>query len=629
MPDRHDNSGWRGVALVAVTYVYFLIFAQFAFLSRLAELHLAATSLKIIMAAMAAGGVLLSLIAPRAPFVASPAHRLRIAFAACAAAALLSVLPLSHLAAVTVSFLIGAALGLLTVTLVTHLRAFAGNRNPILKVGLGTGIGYFLCNVPAFFTATPQTQTIVAAALCLIGIGLASNPSEQTPSPIPPRSSQFSLPRALATFAALVWLDSAAFYIIQHTPALKSGTWLGSAHLWTNACLHLAAAIASAWLLQQRRSGIVLSAAFIALGFACFLLRNPALALPASLFYPIGVALYSVALVAYPSFLSSATSIRERGIQAGWIYALAGWIGSALGIGMGQNLGHVPTAIVVVAGTIVLLPAFLQLCQTRTREVVALAVTLTAAFVIYRLLPTHSASSQLSAVERGRRVYIGEGCIHCHSQYVRPNSPDVLMWGPIEDLREVHAQQPPLIGNRRQGPDLTQVGARRSPLWLKAHLIHPSQVTGGSVMPSFAHLFRDQRGDDLVTYLASLHSGDAQHQRGQEQSWQPSAAAASLADPAEGQILYEHQCATCHDANGLTRIEYQSQFTQSPANIFTGPFKYLPSSPSVADRSAPLSRISKFGIPGTDMPGHEYLSDQQIASLALYLMQRSSTSVHN
>ena len=31
-------SGWRGVTLIAITYVYFLIFAQFAFLSRLAEL---------------------------------------------------------------------------------------------------------------------------------------------------------------------------------------------------------------------------------------------------------------------------------------------------------------------------------------------------------------------------------------------------------------------------------------------------------------------------------------------------------------------------------------------------------------------------------------------------------------
>lgn len=629
MPDRRHNSGWRGVALVAVTYVYFLIFAQFAFLSRLAELNLAATSLNIIMAAMAAGGILLSLLSPRVPFIASPAHRLRLAFAACAAAALLSVLALSLLAAIAVSFLIGAALGLLTVTLVTHLSAFAGNRNPILKVGLGTGIGYFLCNIPAFFAATPQTQAIVAAALCLIGIGLASKPSAPTPSPIPLQSSPFSFLRALATFAALVWLDSAAFFIIQHTPVLKSGTWLGSAHLWTNGCLHLVAAIGAAWLLQRRPSGFILSAAFVTLGFACVLLRNPTLALPASLFYPIGVTLYSVALVAYPSFLSSATSIRERGIQAGWIYALAGWIGSALGIGMGQNLGHVPTAFVVIAGIIVLLPAFLQLGQTRTREIVALAIVLTVAFVIYPLLPTRSASSELSAIERGRRIYIGEGCIHCHSQYVRPNSPDVLMWGPIQDLHEVHAQQPPLIGNRRQGPDLTQVGARRSPLWLKAHLISPSQVSGGSVMPSFAFLFRGQRGDDLVAYLTSLHSGDAQQQHSQEQLWQPSPAAASLADPAEGQTLYQHQCATCHDANGLTRIQYQSQFTQPPANIFTGPFKFLSSSPSVADRSAQLSRISKFGIPATDMPGHEYLSDRQIASLTLFIMQRSSSAAHN
>jgi cytochrome c oxidase cbb3-type subunit 2 len=27
-----------------------------------------------------------------------------------------------------------------------------------------------------------------------------------------------------------------------------------------------------------------------------------------------------------------------------------------------------------------------------------------------------------------------------------------------------------LIGNRRHGPDLAEVGSRRSPLWLKAHL---------------------------------------------------------------------------------------------------------------------------------------------------------------
>src|SRR5258708_16244312 len=133
------------------------------------------------MAAMAAGGILLSLLAPLVSFIPSPAHRLRTAFAACAVAALLSILQLNLLAAVAVSFFIGAALGLLTVTLVTHLSAFAGNRNLILKVGLGTGIGYFLCNVPAFFTATPQTQPIVPAALCLLAIALAP-PPHPTPS---------------------------------------------------------------------------------------------------------------------------------------------------------------------------------------------------------------------------------------------------------------------------------------------------------------------------------------------------------------------------------------------------------------------------------------------------------------
>jgi len=32
------KSGWQGASLVAITYVYFLIFAQFAFLKRLASL---------------------------------------------------------------------------------------------------------------------------------------------------------------------------------------------------------------------------------------------------------------------------------------------------------------------------------------------------------------------------------------------------------------------------------------------------------------------------------------------------------------------------------------------------------------------------------------------------------------
>src|SRR5271165_137813 len=238
---RLHGDGARGVALVALTYIYFLIFAQFAFLGRLAELGIAGVSLKVVMAAMACGGILASLLAPAlAPF-ASRAAGLRLGFAICGITALLTLLPLATSGAVLVAFLIGAGLGLLTVTLVTHLRDWTGNRHPLLKVALGTGIGYFVCNLPWIFAAKPVFQALFAALLCAAGLLITAHPpAPAVDQPAPPRS-QVSFLRALSAFAALVWLDSAAFYIIQHAPALKAGTWMGSAHLLTNACIHFAA----------------------------------------------------------------------------------------------------------------------------------------------------------------------------------------------------------------------------------------------------------------------------------------------------------------------------------------------------------------------------------------------------
>ena len=150
---------------------------------------------------------------------------------------------------------------------------------------------------------------------------------------------------ALAWFTALVWLDSAAFFIIQNSPVLKAGAWQGDAHLWRTGLLHLAAAMVSAWLLARRGFSITLGLALAALGAACFLLLDPARVPVAAFLYPIGVSLYSVALVAYPSFLMTTGSQAVRARSAGYLYAIAGWIGSAMGIGMGQNLHHVPQIV--------------------------------------------------------------------------------------------------------------------------------------------------------------------------------------------------------------------------------------------------------------------------------------------
>lgn len=621
-PANSGRSGWQGASLVAITYVYFLIFAQFAFLNRLAILGVAGTHLKTAMAAMAVGGILLSLLAPRLNLCPSPNLRLRSAFCVCGASAWLALFPLGFAAAAAVSCLIGAGLGLLTVTLVSHLRQWAGNRNPLLAVGVGTGAGYFLCNIPLFFAASAEEQALLAGALCLAGIGITllpaySSPEMHSPQPL----ARVSFHRALASFTALVWLDSAAFFIVQNTPALKAGTWQGASHLWANGILHLGAALASAWFLRRKGLPPVLTAAYLALGIACVLLIDPGKALFASLLYPIGVSLYSVALVAYPSLLAPAASAAERGRMAGWIYAIAGWTASAMGIGMGQNLGHIPPLFVAAAGVAVLLPQFIAIVRRNVRELALTAFVMLAALLLDRMISALSRSPQLTRVDLGRQVYISEGCIHCHSQYVRPNTPDELMWGPVESVAEIREQHPPLIGNRRQGPDLSQVGARRSALWLKAHFFNPAEVSGSSIMPSYGFLFRDERGNDLVAYLKSLHGNDLAQHLAEEKLWQPAAAAIAQASAIEGKGLFRRDCASCHSVDGPTRRAWQSSFKQLPANFSKGSYFYLSPEDSEEQRRIRLAQIAKFGIPGTDMPGHEYLSDQDIASICLWLSQ--------
>lgn len=110
------------------------------------------------------------------------------------------------------------------------------------------------------------------------------------------------------------------------------------------------------------------------------------------------------------------------------------------------------------------------------------------------------------SVALGRQVYVSEGCIHCHSQYVRPVGQDQVLWGESTSVERALAQEPVLIGNRRQGPDLANVGQRRSSGWNRLHLMEPSALVQGSRMPSYRYLFEpgDERGEALLVYLSTL-----------------------------------------------------------------------------------------------------------------------------
>jgi cytochrome c oxidase cbb3-type subunit 2 len=227
-----------------------------------------------------------------------------------------------------------------------------------------------------------------------------------------------------------------------------------------------------------------------------------------------------------------------------------------------------------------------------------------------------------TAVERGRHVYISEGCIHCHSQYVRPHTQDVLLWGPASNVYKVQQEKPPLIGNRRQGPDLSNVGSRRSPLWLKIHLIDPRAVSPRSIMPSYAYLFRNRRGDDLVAYLASLKSPDSKkHLQRVLSTWRPSAKATEHAAGLNGKALSRTYCAMCHSADGLVVRRWGSDFRKKPQSLVKGKWKQIPVNATPAEQQLDLARIIKFGVPGTNMPGHEYLPNAQIVAMARWIVQ--------
>jgi len=114
----------------------------------------------------------------------------------------------------------------------------------------------------------------------------------------------------------------------------------------------------------------------------------------------------------------------------------------------------------------------------------------------------------------GRKVYTGEACWHCHSQFVRPVSGESRRWGPVSQSWEYQneLQRPVLFGTRRVGPDLSREGGRRSNDWQAVHLFKPTLLSDGSVMPEYPWFFEgapekpNLRGLALLTYLQWLGS---------------------------------------------------------------------------------------------------------------------------
>ncbi len=606
-----------GLAAVTATYVYFLIWAQFGLLARMKGAGLDAGGVRTAMAAMGIAGLAASFAAARLPATRS---RVAAALAGCAVAAF------GSLAAGTVggfalaAAAVGAATAVATVTLAAALPALVGPARRGLAVGAATGVAYLLCNVPALFEAPPTAQALVAAALCLAAAAavVLGPAATAVPSPLPaaPAERHFrglGWAALVASFLALVWLDSAAFAIIQETETLRRLTWDVGAVKLVLGLVHLAAALLAGALIDRGRLLALPPLAFGALATAALALERLAPGLAAGALYAAGVSLYSVALVLAPAARLAGPGLAAPGRRAAQLYGVAGWLGSAAGVGMAQDLHRIPVAFLVVAGALLAAAAVLGRRRALGRLAPALTVAIVGgAFALHGGGNGRGENRHDSAVARGRAVYVAEGCLNCHSQYVRPGSRDEALWGPARPL-DRH-EQPPLVGNRRQGPDLAAVGLRRDPVWNRLHLIDPRALAPASRMPSYAHLFApgDSRGADLVEYLAALGAG-----AGTERLAALAAAPLPSSQPAPGGArLFRELCAACHGASGRGDGPLAASFPAAAIDLGKERLTWVAALPhGDADPDA-LVRLIRWGVPGTAMAGHETLAAAEIAALA-------------
>lgn len=388
---------------------------------------------------------------------------------------------------------------------------------------------------------------------------------------------------------------------------MKSGTW-GAEHLWRNSALHFFSAILAGIWMAKGKIKVLPILAWVVLAIASLAVNHTSTLAVTGWLYPVGVSIYSVALIAWPAWFSGAKMKNQISWRAAALFGIAGWFGSANGIGMARSLENVPNWFIVASGIAVI--SGILLTDKSSWRIAAVFVILICIFQIGNL---HGDKISKSPIERGKQVYISEGCINCHSQYVRPNSTDEILWGKGPSLEDTTAQKPVLIGNRRQGPDLSTIGIRRSSAWLKQHFIDPQAFAPGSPMPSYSHLFSDDRGDDLVAYLSSLGMEQYGDRLKQIAAWKPNETTVGN----DGKTRFSMHCAVCHGTTGHGNGSMAGHFQKPPANLVEGPFIWSAENNHSDDR---LARIIKFGIPGTDMPGHETLSDQDIATLRAYAL---------
>lgn len=606
---------------VAATYVAFLLCAQFGFLAQVERLWAAdPRALHAILTAMGlgglGGGVAAALLVPSRSLPSCTRGALMSVALACWLSQTVSGLAGALVAAAA----LGTSLGFVTVLLAGTLDRWVSRQRVPWVAGLGTGAAYLFSNLPWFFSGAPSVRALAPAALCAVAAFLVPGRCPVATDGTQETSGQGGGPVRfvgwVVAFAALVAVDSAAFAHVQKVPRLLAVSWGEPQLALRQGVLHLLGALLAGCLFDRRRALGVLTATAgaFALGLPLLAAAPGMRSSVGAMLYALGIGAYSAALVAAPTAGGEGGGLR----RAAWLYSIAGWLASGVGVAIAESAGARTLAWFGAAGFALYLASEIRLDRMVGGRLVPLGAVAVAVWGVVAFgrsgLPAEGTIVS-DPVARGRRVYVAEGCQHCHSQFVRPATHDEVWWGPAAPLDR--SQQPPTPGNRRIGPDLAMVGLRRASLWQELHLRAPATLSPGSRMPSYAHLFGDSRGQDLVAYLSSLGADRSSERQALRADNDPLASAAAP-DAARGSALFVRHCAPCHGRGG--RGDGGALGLSLPTmNLTKGYFARLPAA-GPEDRRRELARVVRFGLPPGLMPGHEWLNDQEVADLVAFVL---------
>jgi len=143
--------------------------------------------------------------------------------------------------------------------------------------------------------------------------------------------------------------------------------------------------------------------------------------------------------------------------------------------------------------------------------------------------PSEIFRSRSTEEAAGRKIYIANGCVYCHSQSIRS-----IDWGlgaeRIAQSGDYIQDKPILLGSARTGPDLSQEGGEHPDDWHTAHFMNPRYTRTLSIMPAFAYLGMDDI-KKLTRYVQSLGFKDADRRMERQRYWKQKAIEAYEAGP--------------------------------------------------------------------------------------------------